>query len=219
MPIITASSIISKVRTLLQDTTSVRWTDAELLGWLNDGQRAICTLRPDACTSLASAPLVAGTRQSIPATATAIIKVIRNMGANGSTPGPAIRKIPMELLDSTTPNWHAATPVAVVQHFMTDPRMPRNFYVYPPSNGTTQVELLCAAPPTDVATLAGVITVDDNFSVPLIDYVAYRAYMKDNDLIGNSERADKHLALYNAYMTGRAQGDGAVNASKDNVAG
>jgi hypothetical protein len=287
MPTITVGDGLAKVQTILQDTTSVRWTETELLGWWNDGQREICIIRPDACTRVGSFPLVAGTRQEIPSDGTAIIKVIRNMGTTGTTPGYVVRKIPMELLDSTKPSWHTTTAAATTLHYMVDLRMPRVFYVYPPALGTTQAELLYAAPPIDIpsvtaaatyaqattvvtvteanhgrqvgswvkfipstgttpagvyevmtatsgtytltaaastttsgsATVNSVMSVDDPYLAPLIDYVCFRAYTKDNDLIANKERATAHRALFMETMGNKTAADATVAQTTDNVKG
>lgn len=218
MPTILASAILTKVKILIQDTTNIRWADSELLGWLNDGQRDICTKRPDACSKTASVALVAGTKQSLPSDGTAVIKVIRNMGTDGATAGTALRKVPMELLDSSLPDWHAATAVAVVKHFMTDPRNPRVFYVYPPATGTTQVELLYGAVPVDAAATSSAITIDDAYEPALIDYIAFRAFSKDNDLIGNDVRAAMHRKLFEEFLAARTQAD-AANLAANNIKG
>lgn len=218
MPTITANAIITKAQIILQDTTSIRWVVSELLGWLNDGQREVCMARPDACTKVSSVPTVAGTKQAVPSDGTAAIKVIRNMGG-GSTPGLAIRKVPMELLDSSVPNWHSQTATGTAQHFCVDVRMPKVFYLYPPSNGTNQVELLYAAPPADVAAVGNVISVDDVFAGPLVDYICFRAYSKDNDLIGNADRAKGHRVLFSESMNSKSQADQVVNQARDNIAG
>jgi len=45
-----ASDIISAARVMLQDTSAgadQRWTDAEMLLWIREGQPIICGLRPD----------------------------------------------------------------------------------------------------------------------------------------------------------------------------
>jgi hypothetical protein len=219
MPTITAQSIIDKAQTILQDTTEVRWTEAELLGWLNDGQREIAMRRPDAYSKIANVTLAAGTKQSIPSDGTAILKVIRNMGANGTTPGRAIRHVPADVLDSNVPNWHAATQVAEILHAVVDVRMPKFFYVYPPANGTTQVEVLYAAPPADVTNKANAISVDDVFATPLVDYLCFRAYSKDQDLTGNVERARAHYELFLSSLNGKAQADSVVRTGADNVKG
>ena len=220
MPTILASAVLTKVKTILQDTTNVRWADTELLGWLNDGQREIAMLRPDSTSKISSVQLVSGTKQAIPADGTSILKVIRNMGASpGTTPGQALRLIPMDLLDSNVPAWHSATAAPVVLHYMTDQRMPRNFYVYPPATGTTFAEILYSAAPTDLTLVSSTIGVDDVYAGPLIDYVAFRAYAKDQDMAGNTERAAAHRALFENVMGGKAQADGTVKPSQVNIKG
>ena len=39
--------LIYRAKTILQDTTSVRWALSELQWWLNDGYRDTSNLRPD----------------------------------------------------------------------------------------------------------------------------------------------------------------------------
>lgn len=219
MPTITAQSIINKVKVTLQDTTNVRWTDTELLAYLNDGQREICMRRPDASSVLANITLVQGTRQQIPDAGTAVLRVLRNMGTSGTQPGRAIRHIPLDLIDANVPNWHAATAQAEILHAMTDARMPQYFYVYPPATAGTQLEVLYAAPPAEVATPSGTISLDDVFATPLMDYILFRAYTKDQDMAGNATRAEAHFKLFESSMNGKTQADGVVTVQAANVKG
>lgn len=218
MATILASAILGKAQTIIQDTTGVRWPQTELLGWLNDGQREVCILRPDACTKIASIALVAGTKQTLPADGIMVIEVLRNMGAAGTTAGNAIRKVPRQVLDGQVPGWHAATATASVQHYTTEIRAPKNFYVYPPSTGSTQVEVLYAAAPTDAALVSSVIGIDDIYSNCLIDYVLYRAYSKDTEYAGNAERAMLCRKAFENTLGLKAQAD-AGNQSVANVQG
>jgi hypothetical protein len=48
MGTLTGANVISRVQDTLQDTTSVRWSEAELLRYINDAQREIVNLRPEA---------------------------------------------------------------------------------------------------------------------------------------------------------------------------
>lgn len=212
MPTITAQSILNKARITLQDSTSVRWPDAELLGYLNDGQREVAMRRPDACSVLGNVTLVAGTKQAIPDSGTAVLQVIRNMGSGGTTPGKVIRHVPMSLLDANVPDWHTKTPVSEILHAMVDGRKPEVFYVYPPATAGTQLEVLYAAPPADVTTASDPISIDDVFAAPLYDYVCFRAYTKDQDLSGNVERAKAHFELFESSLNGKATADGVVQA-------
>lgn len=210
MPTVTAQSIVDRVELLLQDTTNVRWTVPELLSWLNDGQREVVIYRPDAASVVANMPLVAGTRQNIPSAGHQLLDVVRNMGAGGSTPGRAIRKVPQNQLDATVPNWHSASQVGEILHYVYDPRVPRQFYVYPPANGSTQIEIKYAASPADVAAVGNTITIDDIYQNALIDYIMYRAYSKDFELTGNMERANRHYQAFTAALGVKSATDAAT---------
>ncbi len=209
MPTVTGTQILDKAETILQDTTNVRWPTAELLGWLNDGQREIVAFRPDAGNKIAQMSLVAGTKQSVPTDGYQLLDVVRNFDNAGTTAGRAVRKVPQELLDAQVPDWHAATPTTTVLHFTYDPRIPRTFYVYPPSTGTTKLEILYSAAPANLAAAGDVISIDDIYANVLLDYVLYRAYSKDFELTGNQERAQYHYAKFEASLGRKAATDAA----------
>lgn len=210
MPTITANSIISKAQILAQDTTGVRWPAAEWLGWLNDGQREIAIARKDSFTKIASVPLVAGTKQTIPGDGIMFIEYIRAMGVGGATPGAAARKVNRRLLDSQIPNWHTTPPTASPQHYVFEPLAPKTFYVYPPSVGGVQAEILYSASPTDVTDPANPISVDDIYATVLLDYLLYRAYSKDSEFVGNAERALVYRKAFENALGLKAQADAAA---------
>ena len=203
MATITAQQIIDKVEIILQDSTNVRWAESELLGWLNDGQREIVLLRPESYAKNESKQMTAGTKQALPATGVMLIDVVRNMGVNGSTAGNAVRVVTREIMDSQNPAWHAETPAAAIKHFMFDPRDPKNFYVYPPSDGTTYIEIVYAAAPTDVNAVGNTITLDDIYMGPLIDYILYRAYSKDAEFAANATLASAHYQMFTNALTAK----------------
>ena len=200
MATITALSTLTKVQTILQDTTGIRWPiDDELLGWLNDGQREVVLNKPEASVKNESVTLTTGsTKQTIPAAGIMLVDVVRNMGAAGSTPGKAVRLVTRDVLDAQRPDWHSdANTGNYIQHFMYDPRDPKTFYVYPKAPATAlYLELVYSAAPTDCATTASTIGVDDIFANALLDYVLYRAYSKDAEYAANGQLA---LAHYTAF--------------------
>ena len=79
---IAAQALIRRVVETLQDTTSIRWPVAELVRYLNDGQREIIVHRPDAMVTNASVSLASGTKQSLPANGAKLIDVVRNSAGN-----------------------------------------------------------------------------------------------------------------------------------------
>lgn len=213
MPTITAGSIVAKAQIVLQDTTGIRWPDtSELLGWLNDGQREVAMMRPDACTvTSTSFSCAAGSRQTLPAAATALVDVVRNSSGN------AVRKVPREILDAQRPGWHTETQAAT-KHYVYDPRTPREFFVYPPAVAAAALTLKYQTAPTDAASLAATITVDDIYAPPLIDYILWRAYSKDADYTANAERASAARSAFEKVMAIKAQAD-AAQTPRDNVKG
>lgn len=220
MGTITAQAIVDKAQIVLQDTTAVRWPEAELLGWLNDAQRAICAVLPELNAITGNITLVLGTRQVLPTSAPAgitLLKITRNMGVGGATAGLALRKVPQELLDSQVPDWHTQTPATALKHYVYDQRAPKVFYVYPPSVVNNTVEGLYTAAPADIA-LGAAITIDDTYATAVMDYVLYRAYSKDLELAGNDARAKDSMGAFTAFLGAKKSVD-VANAPTEMVRG
>lgn len=207
MPV-TASSLIGKARTILLDTAGVRSNDAELLGWLNDGQRDILLYKPNAYVKNVSVKLVAGTKQSLPSDGVQLIDVVRNMGTSGAVPGTPVRIVDRRTLDAQLPTWHQSTPSAVAKHYTYNVLDPKNYYVWPPQPNTNQgyVEMVYGALPTD-ATLTGFITVDEIYASPLIDYMLYRAFAKDSEYEADAQRPTQHMNAFITALTGKVKSE------------
>lgn len=217
--------IISRAKTLLQDTTSVRWPLLELQGWLNDAYRETANLKPDCCTQTGPYTCTVGARQvltSVFPSATRLVEVTRNLAAT-STKG-AVRLVSRRMLDDQRRNWYAETPATTIEHYMYDPRVPKEFLVYPPATADAQLEVVYAAVPTehtlsesqlgDPATTE-VIRLDDSYANILVDYIVYRAYSKDAEYAANANRAVAHFGAYKEALTGAA---GAATASQPGAA-
>lgn len=218
---ISASSIVRRATDLLQDQTSIRWPAAELVRWLNDAQRSIVKMRPDALNTTTTMTLAAGTRQDLDvATLTPLpaklIEITRNMAA-GSVKR-AVTLVPRKILDAQTPGWHAIPGTVDILHYMFDPRDPKTFYVYPPALVTAQLEVMYSAYPTDIAEPAdgalysdvvGNISLPDIFADEILDLMLARAYSKDAET-GNAARADAYKASAAASLGGEIKATIAV---------
>lgn len=213
MATIQVNAIISRAATLIQDATNVRWPLAELLDWLNDGQREIVLLKPQSSVKNISVQLTANsTKQALPADGIMLIDVLRNMGATGSTPGAAIRVVTREVLDAQIPTWHSdANKTGSIMHFMFDARDPKNYYVYPKAPAeAAYVELIYSASPTNCAA-GDVIQIDDIYGNALLDYVLYRAYSKDADYAQNANLAVGHYTAFSNSLGVKTQNEVAQN--------
>jgi len=196
MGTITAQAIVDKAQIVLQDLTAVRWTEAELLGWLNSGQKELATIKPPASVKNAAVQMVAGTKQTAPADAVGAVAVVRNMGAAGTTAGKAVRPIALTTLDALYPDWHTADENEVAEYYMADLGNEKNFYLYPPQPATpTYLELVYPCQPAVIATLAGAIAVDDIYEPAMIDYVVYRALAEETEA-GSDARAGTYYQKF-----------------------
>lgn len=204
---VAAQSIIRRVVETLNDTTSVRWPVAELVRYLNDGQREVGTYRPDALVTGATVSLAAGSKQALPANGVKLMDIVRN----ASTSQRAVRMVSRQILDAQIPNWHNVTGATEVLHFIYDPRDPLVFYVYPPAAASgASVYMIYSATPTAVTepaegttytAVTGNIGIPDIYANALIDYVLYKAYTKDTEYAGNAARAQAHYQAFVNALT------------------
>jgi hypothetical protein len=208
---ITGANLLLRIEDTLQDTTNVRWSEAELLRYINDAQREIVNLRPDASADHANVQLSTGTEQAIPDVGLRLIKVVRNMSAAGgsATGKRTIRIVDREILDTLEPDWHDpavtgdAAHTTTVKHYVFDEDDPRKYYVYPGVSGNAYVEVVFSRTPTDLANTSATLYIDDIYANAVIDYALYRAYMKDAEFAGNQQRASAH---YNLFLTSVSSG-------------
>lgn len=202
----TAQQVIDTAQLVLVDETATHWLETELLAWVNDGVRAIVNVRPDATAVTDNFTLAAGTRQALPAAASALIDVPRNVN------GRAIRQTKAALLDAQRPTWHQDT-AGATRNYCYDPRTPRIFYVWPPAEAGAQVELKYRATPTAVA-VGDPIPLGDEYVPALLDYVLYRAFSKDAEVSANAARAQAHRQAFDAAIGAKTAADGAIAPSE-----
>ena len=189
MGTITGTVIADRARILLQDTVvgGTRWKDPELLLWVNDAQREIVGLKPNVLTVTVDVTLVAGSKQTLPVGGTQLIDVVRNVN------GMAIRRADKHIMDGENVGWHEDTASQVVRNFVFNEDAPDVFYVYPqqPTSGMSAVELQYVREPVNLSTLASTIDLKDLYLNAILDYILYRAYMKDA-AEGSVTRAGAH---------------------------
>jgi hypothetical protein len=194
-----ASELIDQAAAALLDGDNVRWLRLDLLSYLNAGQREIATYKQEASSIVGNIPLVAGSLQTIPVGERGLLDITRNMGVSGNSPGRAIRLIERESLDESVPNWHSGTRKAEIAHFMTDPRTPTRYYVYPPALPTV-VEAVRSVTPEPCVGEQSVVSINDTYLNALLNYMLYRAYEKDSDFSSNDSKSKAHYQLFAAQV-------------------
>lgn len=223
MPIV-ASSILSRATGVLQDPDNVRWPLPELCDWLNEAQRAVVMIKPNALSQSVTITLAAGTRQALPSSVAIFTNAVCNIeeGQRGVVIRPVSRR---ETIDAHISGWHdpAKLPFAkTVSYVWQDASSPREFYVLPGNDGTGQIEAVVGLFPTDVAIpdvmdvvthYTTVLQFADVYQGVLLDLTLARAMSKDMDTADNVARAAQHLQLAAQALTALGAGQAAAMLS------
>lgn len=146
------------VSTTLQDVSPQgrRWPERELTYYANFAAKALFKYLPYLGSAVDTIRLSPGTKQDLTTVVAARIKSsdgsttddrygiafeagVRNMGADGLTPGRAVRLVPREQKDASNPDWHLSDPATVVREVMHDRATPLVFWTSPPVHPTTPV--------------------------------------------------------------------------------
>ena len=204
---ILVSEILEKAATVLNDSSFVRWTKPELIGWINDGAAEIVIRRPSAHAITEVVSLVAGVLQKLPADGIQLLDIPAT--ADGYPVGRTERK----LLDDQYPGWRRMK-AGRTKHYTYDERTATTFYVYPAAVDGAQVELFYSAPPAKVASDAETLDLDRVYLSPLISFILYRALAKDSEFANGTIAA----AHYSAFETALGTQNQTAAAVSPNVA-
>lgn len=224
-----ARDIMKRAGVLLNDEDHTRWTLSELADWINEGVRAIILAKPSAHTTSRTVALEQGTLQQVPTEGApeqplALVRLVRNMKGDsaGADGGKIITLVARDLLDAQEPYWHDRnhTPWRKeARHYVYDEANPLEFYVYPGNDGSGLVEMVLATcpppvmPPTqadDVEQWTAPIGLPEPYSVPLLDYVLFRAHSKDDEA-GAPGRAMAHYQTFASAIGLKIQVEGATS--------
>lgn len=178
---ITGTQVATDVRDALFDTDKIRWQDPDILRYINDASRAIVDVVPSAHTARAQVSLVSGEIQVIPDDGVVLLSVSRNVGDR------AVRRVDLDDMNAGHPNWVVETPQKLIRQYMFDPDTPTQYLVYPPSDGTSELELTYAVLPAQIADLGDDLPLRDTYKLAYVNYVLYRAYARDADYAANRD--------------------------------
>lgn len=202
MAVTTVGEILRRTKIILQELTQngTRWTNEELLGWLNESYQAIVAIKPDASSANKIMDCAVGSRQEIPPDGHRLLDIVRNTAA--AAKGYSVMKTSRSALDATRRAWHGETPSDTIEQFVFDDNDPRHFYVYPPATAEAKLEIIYSAVPEphseDQANTESieVIRIGDSFAPAIVDYVLARAYSKDAEHAANLQRAQMHSGSF-----------------------
>jgi len=122
----TPAEVITEVRRLIQDTrTPYRYSDAVLLGFVNQTLKKMVIIRPDLFSIIGEIPTTPNTViQSLPSDAMRLVEIFAVKNSN------AVLEVTRDTLDQTTPGWLTEPPDIPV-NYMRHVRNPYRYFLYP----------------------------------------------------------------------------------------
>lgn len=191
---IEVAAVFSRVQTVLTDAGYRRFPAAELRQWLADGWREIIIYKPEAASVTAEMAVAANTvRQAVP---TGYLRLLDIISSNGA----AVTAQTRQQMDVADRSWRTRQG-SNIRHFVLDVSNPREFEIYPvPTTALATVAVLVPDPPQTIAEATTTIPLDSTCMSPLVDFICYRALLKDSADTFNAQRAAMHYQAYAAAM-------------------
>ena len=210
----TVSDLITRCSVTLKDPENVRWTVPELVSYADEAQKELARL-PGAYVKTVVLTLEAGTKQALPSDTFLLVSAVRNWDTENDGPLQPIRITTRGILDSVDPMWHMERQKPYVENYVYDDRSRKEFFVYPPNDGTGAIEIQYSAVPATLTSAQDEIVLGEEYVLPMIFYILFRAYNKDSDYSGGFGLAQSYYQSYvqTSQMAAQAVGSGTPNAS------
>lgn len=172
----TPATVIAEVRRLVQDErVPYRYSDAVLLGYVNQTLKRISTIRPDLFSVIGNIPTTEGSVvQTLPDSAVRLVDVFSVVG------GGAIMEVNREDMSRAHPDWvnaAAGTPVNYMRHV----KNPRQFFLYPPPAAGVELFGEYAYAPADYTLSQEIDVLPDAYMPVLVDGTVFLAESIDDE--------------------------------------
>ncbi len=191
---LTAGGVLTKARTLLNDSTpDPRATDTELLGTLTDALNAMVGVFPGLFSVTVPYSCVTGYLQEI-----ILDRAVMFLNVVGVPEGnePALTQF--------SPGWMNGTEGAI-REFMRVSGDPLRFMTDPPSPTAQALSVRVVQAPEPITATETTLPIPEVYEPALVDYVVGRAEMKDDEH-ANSGRASQLMELFVASVKALALG-------------
>lgn len=200
---IAVQDVIARARKILNDDSEVRWSNDELVLWLNDCYAVLANVKPGDCSENAELTLVAGTKQTLPDGGVRLLELVRNTHPDSNQ--RSINVTDKRALNAARPRWHGEDPVLSIEQYVFDEMDPSHFYVYPPAADGAKVEALYVQVPrrhpnSYTAARYELIRVPESLVPALVDHILFRAFSKDAEHAANASRAAMHAQSFSVAV-------------------
>ncbi len=170
------ANVITEVRRLVQDQSEpFRYSDAVLLGYVNQTLKRISVVRPDLFSEIVEIPTQPGSSvQTLPPDALRLLDIFQVKD------GPAVNEVDRETMNRNYPGWMTEAS-GIPVNFMRHVKNPDRFFLYPrPQAGVVLVGEYAVSPP-DYALNASVSFLADSYFPTVVDGTVFLAESIDDE--------------------------------------
>lgn len=193
----TPAQIIATARQVLNDTVAeYRYSTDDLLGYVNDGIKAVAVARPDYFLTIGDFTCIAGQcEQAIDfEDAASFVEVLCHHD------GAAIRQADLAALNAFHPGWRSDAAGAATQWLPIAGEL-RRFYLYPKAPPAQIIDVRYVRVPRVFGLDETITDLPDTLRPALADYVVGMAESRDDEHV-TSQRAAQFLAQFAARIKG-----------------
>ena len=185
----TPANVIAEVRRLISDVDLPnRYSDTDLLGYINQIIKRMVILRPDLFATVGDISTVANSIvQTLPSDSYRLIEIYQVKNGN------AITEVNREVLDQTYPAW-VSDPAGVPYNFMRHVRNPNKYFLYPKPVANITLIGEYAKIPSDYA-IGDTIDLPEAYFPSLVDGTVFLAESIDDEHV-SSGRAKLFMDMF-----------------------
>ena len=132
--------------------------------------------------------------------------------------GTTVRRVSGSLARAVADSWEDETPTTEITEYMYDPRVPREFYVYPPNDGAGAVRAVYSKFPAKLVNYTDsgqdadawgdqVIDVPEEYMEALASFVLHRCFRKEAEYAADSARAKLFFDHYIEIVGAKSDAD------------
>lgn len=198
----TPNDVIADVRELIQDTTGnqfgattapTRYTDTELLGFVNQTIKRMLILRPDLFSTITNITTTANTVvQTLPSDSYRLVELYSVQNGN------VLTEVNRESLDQSYPAW-VSDPAGTPYNYMRHTRHPNKYFLYPRPIANIVLVGEYIQVPANYAASANITVLPDAYLPVLVDGTVFLAESIDDEHV-NSGRAKLFLELFSQAL-------------------
>jgi hypothetical protein len=185
----TPADVIAEARRLISDVDLPnRYSDTDLLGYINQIIKRMVILRPDLFASVGDISTEANSIvQTLPSDSYRLIEIYQVKNGN------AITEVNREVLDQTYPAW-VSDPAGVPYNYMRHVRHPNKYFLYPKPVANITLIGEYAKIPSDYA-IDATIDLPEAYFPSLVDGTVFLAESIDDEHV-NSGRAKMFMDMF-----------------------